>query len=494
MVWSRTLCCVILTSLVWSSTFALGGEANPLYVGSASISITPEERVALAGQMHTRISSKIESPCLAVALAIETRNGDQSVDQAVFVACDLVAIKGGPALYEDLRAQLKGKIPDEVLPKIVLSATHTHTAPVIEIGSYEIPESGVMHPQEYRVYLLNQLSDVIAQAWNNRQPAKVAWGLGYAVIAHNRRAIYENGTSVMYGKTDDANFREMEGSPDNGIEILYFWNAKDELIATAINVACPSQEVEGRYHVNADFWHNVRENLKQKHGEQLQVLGWCGAAGDQSPHLMYRKAAELRMQKLRGHDALEDLGRRIANAWEDVYQVVQNDKHDSVVFEHTVKTISLPPRQISELEANASKKAAEAVTDPRMAPRKAWFERVVKRYEQQQTGQVPDYKMELHAVRLGDIAIATNDFELFTDYGVQMKARSPALQTFVIQLCGSGTYLATANAIQGGGYSAVPQSNAVGPEGGQVLVNETVEAIKSLWTPTDKTAKYVRPD
>ena len=89
--------------------------------------------------------------------------------------------------------------------------------------------------------------------------------------------------------------------------------------------------------------------------------------------------------------------------------------------------------------------------------------------------------MELHVLRLGDVAIATNSFELFTDYGIQMKARSPALQTFVIQLAGRGSYLPTVRAAQGGGYSAVPESNQVGPEGGQVLVDRTVAAIEKLW-------------
>ena len=36
--------------------------------------------------------------------------------------------------------------------------------------------------------------------------------------------------------------------------------------------------------------------------------------------------------------------------------------------------------------------------------------------------------------KLRDVAIATNPFELFLDYGVQIEARSPAVQTFLIQL------------------------------------------------------------
>ena len=60
--------------------------------------------------------------------------------------------------------------------------------------------------------------------------------------------------------------------------------------------------------------------------------------------------------------------------------------------------------------------------------------------------------------------ICTNQFELFTDYGIQMKARSKALQTFVVQLAGAGTCLPTERAVRGGSYSAIVQSNLVGPE------------------------------
>lgn len=89
--------------------------------------------------------------------------------------------------------------------------------------------------------------------------------------------------------------------------------------------------------------------------------------------------------------------------------------------------------------------------------------------------------MELHVVRLGDVAVATNAFELYTDYGVQMKQRSPALQTFVVQLAGPGSYLPTARAVAGGAYGAVPQSNKVGPKGGKVLVDRTIEVIRQQW-------------
>jgi len=112
--------------------------------------------------------------------------------------------------------------------------------------------------------------------------------------------------------------------------------------------------------------------------------------------------------------------------------------------------------------------------------KRKWYEGVIERYETQKPDQT--YPIELHAIRLGDIAICNNPFELFTMYGIQMKARSKALQTFVIQLaCKTGGYVPTRRAAEGGGYSAIVQSNLVGPEGGQTLVEETVKAINRLW-------------
>lgn len=91
--------------------------------------------------------------------------------------------------------------------------------------------------------------------------------------------------------------------------------------------------------------------------------------------------------------------------------------------------------------------------------------------------------MELHVIRLGDIAFASNSFELFSDYGIRIQARSAATQTFVVQLCagGSPSYLPTKLAQKGESYSACLYCNEVGPEGGDVLVEETLRLINSTW-------------
>jgi hypothetical protein len=51
----------------------------------------------------------------------------------------------------------------------------------------------------------------------------------------------------------------------------------------------------------------------------------------------------------------------------------------------------------------------------------------------------------------------------------------------VIQLAGPGGYLPTARAARHGGYGAVIQGSRIGPEGGQVLVDRTVDTLRALW-------------
>ena len=459
-----------------------------LFVGTASTDITPSEPVAISGQFHLRLSGNAETPITANVLALESREGDKALDLAIMVSCDMISIPAD--LLELVRQEVTRRVPDLDTSKIFLSGTHTHTAPEPRLGKWVLPEEGVMQVEQYRAFFAERVADAIAKAWEDRAAGSVSWSLGHAVVAYNRRAVYANGTARMYGSTTVPEFRGLEGYEDHDVPVLFAWNAAGELIAMAVNVACPSQEVESRTAINADFWHPVREALHKKYGGQVCVLGWTGAAGDQSPHLMYRKAAEERMRQLRGLTRLEEIARRVVRAVDEAYEVVKDDRHTDIPLVHKVETVRLPMRLVTESEYAEAKgvfeqTAAQLEKDPKSANRvyrrMKWYEVTVNRFERQKTDPNPTLDMELHVVRIGDAVVCTNQFELFTDYGIRIKARSKAVQTFVIQLVGPGTYLPTEKAVRGGHYSAIVHSSLVGPKGGQVLVDRTVELIDSMW-------------
>ena len=92
------------------------------------------------------------------------------------------------------------------------------------------------------------------------------------------------------------------------------------------------------------------------------------------------------------------------------------------------------------------------------------------------------FDTEVHIIRMGSVVFATNEFELFLDYGNQIKARSQAEQTFLVQLTNSWSgYLPTEKAERGGHYSAFVSSGFVGHQGGDQLVRQTLNDIQKLF-------------
>jgi hypothetical protein len=106
--------------------------------------------------------------------------------------------------------------------------------------------------------------------------------------------------------------------------------------------------------------------------------------------------------------------------------------------------------------------------------------RALIRYEEQKTDPTRDFP--IYISQIGDVAFATNPFELYMDFMHRIQARSPFIQTFVTQLAGTNNsgYLATKRGAENMGYSASLFCNHVSAEGGQQLVNQTLSVLESF--------------
>jgi hypothetical protein len=456
-------------------------KESDILVGWASKSITPDKPVILMGQFHPRISKYVNDPVTATALAIET-----SDDQAIMVSCDIVVITR--SMQDGLRDRLKTKLPDFDIKKLFLNATHTHTAPNMMEGWYPPQGDDVMGATEYVNFFVDCLTDIVIEAWEGRKPGGICWAYGQAVVGHNRRTAYFDGSSQMYGNTNRDDFDSIEGYEDHSVNMLFTWDKDENPTGVIINLACPSQVTEGEYYISADFWHEVRTELNKRYSN-LFVLQQCSTAGDQSPHFLFNSRAEENMRKLKGVSEREEIAIRIADAVDYVFPYAKKDIRTNVPFKHIVQDLDLPIRKVTVQEYESAKLEYNSIMGKESLDGNSGDyiilgrdKATIDRYEHEK----PFYQMELHVIRLGDIAIATNPFEIYLDYGIRIKARSKALQTFLVQLAcdcpgdfGAG-YLPTAKAVAGGGYSAIVASNLVSPEGGQILVNKTVELINSM--------------
>jgi len=128
--------------------FSLPSTAAELLVGAATADIAPTGPVALWGQFYLRIAKTAETPLLANIVALQSRQDDQSLDAAVMVSCDLCAIPD--EVLALVREAVAKRVPDLDPKNIFLSATHTHTAPILHPGADPAPRWLARHSQRGR--------------------------------------------------------------------------------------------------------------------------------------------------------------------------------------------------------------------------------------------------------------------------------------------------------------------------------------------------------
>jgi hypothetical protein len=312
----------------------------------------------------------------------------------------------------------------------------------------------------------------------------------------------------MHGlnETTADRFRHIEGYEDHSLNIIATYDADNRLTGLIVNLASTAQ-VPGESHpylIGADVWYEARRELRSRFGDALFILPQCSAAGDQTGHIQFDKQAESRMLRLKEWDKRQDVAHSITNAIEDILPAIGRDVATCIRLQHLVGTVNLTAnrltmeevqdaeREAREWESKYEQEKERLAQQPELRQhprwykqltlayrRMLWYRNVINRFERQK--QHPTLPAEVHVLRLGDMAVASVPYEYYLDYGIQIRLRSPATQTFLVQLAGSGTYVPSPRSLQAGGYGSTPASNPIGADGGQELADHIVGAIKSLW-------------
>jgi hypothetical protein len=494
---------------------------NKLLIGWAEESIVPKKKVSLAGQFFERISEYVESDIGVTAMAVESGE-----EQMIIASVDVTSLVEEIFL---LAREKFAKLTNEVNPsKLIICATHSHTSVkmglktdknsrgTVDILEEFLPEGkryktlvttdeSVLTPEEGAQLVTDKIALAAKRAWDNRKEALFTNEFGRVAVGMCRRVSYDDGSAKMWGDTNTANFVALEGGNDSGMELLYTFDKNKKLTGVVANIACPAQILEQRSFISADYWGRAKANLREKFGEDVFLLGLCGAAGDQCPRDLVRwvepetpiddpNVKRPHLNKRKADPSMYDIsgcnkaGKRIANEIISVYEEISELQEEAVFF-HKVCRIDLPIRKATMKEYEHAVRELEYYIEKNKEKESFNFEDnarmhvhagTIKRYREQQFREV--IPVEVHVVRLGNIAIVTNPFELFLDYGNRMKARSYSEQTFVVQLCcGSLGYLPTEKAEMAGHYSAYISSGWVGHEGGDLLTRVTIEEINNMW-------------
>ncbi|MBE6589207.1 MAG: hypothetical protein E7643_03425 [Ruminococcaceae bacterium] len=483
-----------------------------LKFGWGKRSIAMDGPVGIIGQPHLRISLGVRDELLVTALVIDDGN-----EISVMLSGDLIFADDG--IIHDVRAAVREKNPEIPVEKILFNATHTHTSLRYErCTDYDIaPFDGIemTDPEVCRSFLTERAAEAVLEAYETRCEGSYSYGYSYAVVGHHRRPIYTddlrtrpgeagarafavNKHAKMYGKTNDPAFSGYEGNVDSAVYFLFTFDKEEHLSGVIVNVACPSQCSEQLEQLSADYWVEVRELIRQQYGD-ICVLPQCACAGDIAPRCLHAFAAERRRNSLKyaeeASHARMDIAERILAALNECYAWASKEKIGEAKLFHSVRNVELEAWEITKEQYLAAKEEYDFYssqkfesTDDKIADFKkntklGWLrgrcESIIRRYEE----NIDRRKVELHLIRLGDVAFASNPFELYTAYQHRIQARSPFVQTFTVQLSAADTcdYLPTKLASENMGYGAVIQSCTVSPKGGDTLVEETIVGLEQLY-------------
>ena len=507
----------LLTALYCAA--AAVAAAAPLKIGWASGPIHDgKTHTQIFGQHYLRWDREgTLDPLTASCLVID--NGE---DQLIFLSVDTSNFGYGNPFGQYVMKKLAETAPDLPQDKIIAGATHTHTGG--DMAGASVPKYLQKNVTRHAFTdgAIQAIADIVKQAWDNRKPGKIAYGFSYAVVGHQRRAVYFedrskrpnatanamliHGHAVMYGRTDVDDFSHHETGADATVNFLFTFDMEDKLTGAIVNIPCPSQCSEHMWALSADYWADVRANLRSRYGENLYVLPQCAAAGDLSPHLRSYQSASSRKWRLkygREDKYMEefnrrDIAERVGWAFDDAYSWAKNELFADLPIQNRRIELQLPKFKPTEADVENAQKvvklldgvdkqdAGQAATpeERKELQKKQASLRIARNVLKKAAEYDPKDTIDtfINVARLGDVAFFSNPFELYMDYMHRLQARSPFEQTFVIQLSmpGRGYYLGTERSKANRGYGNVAANSTVGPEGGQLMIETALKALKDM--------------
>jgi hypothetical protein len=239
--------------------------------GAARVNITPQEPIWLAGYgARTKPSEGVLQDIYVKALALQH---DDSAP-AVLVTSDLLGFTGEmAAAVAEAAAKKYGLSRD----RLVLNASHTHSAPVtgqLLRPAYPLDDAHAVVIRRYTGALLDRVAGVIAAALRELAPAQLAFEQGLAGFAVNRRRV---------------SLRHLPGPVDHDVPVLSVRAPDNRLLAVVFGYACHAT-VLSDYLVNGDWPGFAQEALEREHpGVTALFVAGCGADANPLP----RRSVEL---------------------------------------------------------------------------------------------------------------------------------------------------------------------------------------------------------
>jgi len=445
---SHLLTVAVLIGAIVLSVDASEGEAlKPLRAGAFAIDITPEKLpVIVSGSFLEGKSNKVHDRLHARCLVLDA--GGERV--AVVVVDTLMMPRSLVDAAKALAAKSTGIRPE----RMMISATHTHSAPSV-MGAL-----GTGVDEAYAKFLPGRIAKGIERAAANLAPARIGWGVAQAdKHTHCRRWIRRSdrmGTdpfgkrtvrAMMHPGYRNANYVGPSGPVDTDLSLLSVRSPEGRPIALLANY---SMHYFGSPSVSADYFGRFATEFARlaktdNTGPPFVAMMSQGTSGDL--HWMDYSRARRKID-------IATYTRQLAKIAFDAHGKIEH--HKSAVLAMAEKKLKLRRRTPGE----ARLEWAKAIV-AKMGDRKPANIREVYAREQICLRDNPAAEIKLQALRIGDLGIVAIPCEVFGITGLQIKARSPLGTTFNLELAnGAEGYIPPPAQHALGGYTTWPARTA----------------------------------
>ena len=436
-------------------------------MGLAQKDITPPLGTPIAGNFREDYGCKgIYHRLYARALVI-----DDGSTKVGIVMTDLAAVTH--EIVRSCRQKIKettGIEPD----RIMIAATHTHSGP--DVGS--LPLGQRLNDTTLNM-IQSQIANAVIEAYRNSFPVKIGFKSGKEdTIGHNRRMRLKDGTVHMnWEKPDPCQIDKILGPIDPEVGVIKVEDMKGKLLAVFVNYTCHPAILAGdNEFISADYPGFLYERVKERLGKDILAIFSNGAQGNVNhidPYNPHQK---------RGFEEAKRLGYKLAD---EAVRIVENTKTDNEIkVSCSSEKLVIPRRKISDERLSwakdiLSKWNGKPVTLVDGLPDEFYAREafILKEKENQ------PLETELQVITIGDLALVGLPGEVFVEFGLEIKKKSPYKRTFIIGFANdSAGYVPTVTAFKEGGYEPTPARHSqLAENAGQLLVESACQQLLYLY-------------
>ena len=438
-------------------------HAAELHVGAAAVVITPPEGTPLAGYYSIRGSKTVIDDIYSKAIVLE-KDGVK----AALVVCDLISLPRHSVNEARRIIEKQTGIPGA---NVMISATHTHTGPVLvrESAIDELTGASTDLGKRYTESLPEKIAQSVSDANKKLTPAKTAAGIAKEDgISFNRRFVMKDGTVSWNPAKQHPDIVRPAGPIDPEVGVIYFEDAKTKPLATYVNFALHPDTVGGDG-VSADYPGVISKLLGDYKGADMLTVFANGCCGN----INHRDIAWADRQK--GITEAKRIGTVLAGNVLKTYTRLKPLPDGPLRVKSAIVELDLPP--ITDADIEKANDVVKRVNNPKTA-----FLDKVKAFQTLDVAarKGKPWQVEVQVIALGDkVAWVSLPGEIFVELGLDIKKASPFAYTMIAELAnGSIGYIPNQSAYAEGNYEVVSARCATGS--GERLVETVGKLLKEL--------------